>query len=110
LAMFRSLASSLSRTVFCNVVICNTGFYGGSVVVSPYREAHRRTLYGHSGSGLFTTQVVQLPVDDLIMTQRRSEDMGQGDGSSRLFKDPPSGFFERALLLRERVALEKERG
>ncbi len=86
LKMFQSLANSLSRTVFCNVVICNTGYYGGSLIVSPFREAYRRTLYAHEGSPLFTTQVVQLPVRDMVEAQ-------QDDMSAGQFKNPPAGFF-----------------
>ena len=110
LETFRSLANSLSRTVFCNLVICNTGFYGGSLVVSPYYMPHQRTLYEHNGSRLFTTQVVKLPVRDLITAQCRSENIDQSGGDSGLFKNPPPGFFERAQLLRQRVDLTRERG
>lgn len=102
LEMFRSLASSLSRTVFCNVVICNTGFYGGSFVVSPYKETHCRTIYGHSGPHLFTTQVVQLPVEALFNAQSNT-----GVLSESGFKDPPPGFTERTQLLRKSVNLNK---
>jgi len=87
--MFQSLADALSRTVYCNVVICNTGVYGGSLAVSPYYEAHKRTIYAHQGPGLFTTQVVQLPVRGLI--EMLSGKSGVSDGKQE-FKDPPPGL------------------
>ena len=87
LGMFRSLADSLSRTVFCNVVICNTGFYGGSLVVSPYYEPYRRTIYEHNGKGLFSTQVVNLPVKGLRMAQ--CDDIKINN--KQIWKTPPPG-------------------
>jgi predicted amidohydrolase len=93
LGMFRSLADSLSRTVFCNVVVCNTGYYGGSLAVSPYYQAFRRTLYLHEGNRLFTTQVVQLPVFGLHQALNGNGAMEKPtqDKPSQLFKDPPPG-------------------
>lgn len=88
LGMFRSLAESLSRTVYCNVVICNTGYYGGSLAVSPYYKPHLRTVYSHEGNGLFSTQVVQLPVAELI----RAALSQSGCGRDSAFKTPPPGF------------------
>lgn len=63
--LFESLAVSLSRTVFCNVVVCNTGFYGGSLVVSPYYDAFKRVGYSVDGGNIFNAQCVRLPVRDL---------------------------------------------
>ena len=99
LGMFRSLADSLSRTVFCNVIVCNTGFFGGSIAVSPYHAAYRRTLYSHYGNGLFTTQVVKLPVRGVEQALR-----GKGEKTTikkpdeKVFKDPPPGVGEPANL------------
>ena len=93
IGMFRSLADSLSRTVFCNVVVCNTGYYGGSVVVSPYYEVHRRTLYEHQGSGLFTTQVVQLPVRGLVQARQGGVTKTKRYEDVQEFKSPPPGVL-----------------
>ena len=92
LDMFRSLAESLSRTVYCNVVICNTGYYGGSLAVSPYFDPHLRRVYSHEGNKLFTTQVVQLPVKGLI--EAMSSPTTPGNAKSE-FKTPPPGLEHR---------------
>ena len=59
---FDHAAEALARMIFCNVVICNCGYYGGSTVVSPYRRPEKRAIYRHSGAGLRTSQLVELPV------------------------------------------------
>jgi predicted amidohydrolase len=91
---FRYHAESLSRTMFCNVVICNTGFYGGSVAVSPFYEPWRRTIYGHDGNNMLATQVVKLPVKSLDDAQ--SDIVAQANPadpcSKRLFKNLPPGW------------------
>ena len=95
LGMFRSLADSLSRTVFCNVIVCNTGFFGGSIAVSPYHAAYRRTLYSHDGSGLFTTQVIKLPVKGVEQALRgNGEKKTIKKRNEKVFKDPPPGVPE----------------
>lgn len=62
-------AEALARTLHCNVVVCNTGTYGGSLAVTPYYEPFRRTVYRHQGSRLATVQIVTLPVRELIEAQ-----------------------------------------
>ena len=105
LKMFRALADALSRTVFCNVVVCNTGYFGGSLVVSPYREEFRRTLYAHDGHGLFSTQVVPLPVRDIIWAQTLEDDKINKPRDQRLFKDPPPGYQEMGQLSLKQIKL-----
>lgn len=93
LEMFRSLADSLSRTVYCNVVVCNTGHWGGSLAVAPYFEAFKRTIYEHKGSRLFTTQVVQLPVRPLMESATKPVLVQPQPEPKQLFKDPPPGHI-----------------
>lgn len=85
--LFESLAVSLSRTVFCNVVVCNTGYFGGSLVVTPYYEAFKRIGYSVDGGELFTAQCVQLPVRDLDAAIH-----GRDTGPSATYKHLPPGF------------------
>jgi predicted amidohydrolase len=80
------LCEAIARLVYCNVIICNTGYYGGSVVYSPYKDSFKRVLYKHEGKELFTTQVVDLPVKDLDDAQK-----GESD-KNRLFKSKPPGY------------------
>lgn len=88
---FYSLAETLSRTVFCNVVVANTGFYGGSVAISPYYAAYKRTIFRHEGPKLFTTQVVKLPVSAL--------DNAKNSGTkTNDFKEKPPGCENRQNL------------
>lgn len=102
LGMFHSLADSLSRTVYCNVVVCNTGRFGGSLAVSPYYEAFRRTLYAHEGARLFSTQVVELPVRDLIRASQGKMSNIQVNQKLQEFKDPPPGV-QSAITSRDLI-------
>lgn len=93
LGMFRSLADSLSRTIYCNVVICNTGFYGGSLAVSPYFDAFRREIYSHGGGKLFSTQVFSLPLSKLDSSLKGVPEKYISEKSEKLlFKAPPPGL------------------
>ena len=83
---FWHTAESLCRTLFCNVVVCNTGYYGGSVCVSPYDAPHERTIFRAEGRKLFTTQVIKLPVKKIIKKQRSIE-------SDNELKELPPGFL-----------------
>ena len=86
---FLHTAESLCRTLHCNVVICNTGHYGGSVCVSPYRDSYRRIIYKHEGNKLFASQVIKLPVKKIIEQQKRKI---RGSEEDRDFIELPPGF------------------
>jgi predicted amidohydrolase len=67
---FRHHAESLMRAMYCNVVICNTGFYGGSVAVAPFHTPFKRTIYRHDGASMVTSQLIALPLKELDAVQR----------------------------------------
>ena len=84
---FRHIAESTARTVYCNVVICNTGHFGGSLCISPYFRPWRRTVFRREGAKLFSSDVVGLPVRSLALAQCGTEEHGP-DGA-QIFKTPP---------------------
>lgn len=81
---FDHMAEALSRTLFCNVVVCNCGQFGGSLAVSPFREPFRRLIYRQSGQELTHAQVVKLPLASLLDHQKGND--------NRDFKSRPPGF------------------
>lgn len=84
---FDHIAEAISRMVFCNVVVCNCGRYGGSVAVSPYREPYMRTVYRHSGQKLPNAQLIELPLQPLMDHQT------SGGVTQTVFKSLPPGFL-----------------
>jgi hypothetical protein len=99
---FRHVAEAVARMAFCNVIICNCGHFGGSLAVSPYRLPERRTIYQHSGAGLATAQVIEVPVSRLDEHQHLN--YPQSDGVN-LFKSLPPGYEFAAPLYRHIVDL-----
>lgn len=87
---FDHMAEALSRTLFCNVVVCNCGQYGGSLAVSPFREPFRRLIFRQSGQKLAHAQVVKLPLAALLDHQNGND--------SPHFKSRPPGFDNFVLL------------
>jgi hypothetical protein len=86
---FAHIAESLCRTVYCNVVVCNTGWYGGSIAIAPFHDHTRRPVFQILGNELSTAQVIKLPVDiiDEAIRNRTLEKDGR-----RLLKALPPGF------------------
>ena len=87
---FDHLSEALGRMLFCNVVVCNCGKFGGSHAVSPFRKPYRRTIYRHVGQNLPNAQLVELPLATLLAHQTGSE--------SREFKSLPPGFSNHVAL------------
>lgn len=94
---FDHIAEALSRMLFCNVVVCNCGKFGGSVALSPFKKPYMRTVYRHSGQELPNAQIVQLPLR--IIANHQS-----GTSSAQL-KSLPPGFAEFEELLKKEEPL-----
>ena len=101
---FRHHAESLARTMYCNLVICNTGFFGGSIAVSPYHAPWRRTIYRHEGSKMLATQVIRIPVRSLDDAQL-GKSTAESPGSKSPFKSLPPGW--KRLGRRPKLHIEK---
>lgn len=83
---FNYLCEAVSRLVYCNVIICNTGHYGGSVCFSLKEKEWQRYIYRHEGANLFTSQIVRLPVKDFYEAQTTDDAISKG------FKNQPPGY------------------
>lgn len=94
---FDALAEAISRLLFCNVIICNTGHYGNSLAYSPYKEDYKRIIYKTIGSNIFSTQVINLPVKVLDEEQKMAHKQFQTNfplkNKDNIFKWPP-GYFK----------------
>lgn len=94
---FDHVAEALSRMVFCNVVICNCGKFGGSHVICPLRDPYKRTIYRKFGQELTSTQIVKLPLQKLVKHQ-------SGEFSEE-FKGLPPGYDKfNELLKKNRIS------
>lgn len=82
---FYHSAEAIARMVFCNVVVCNCGRFGGSLAISPYRKSYERTIYMHCGQELPNAQLIQLPLRSLAAHQKSGDDI-------KTYKSLPPGF------------------
>lgn len=97
---FAHIAEAICRTVYCNVVVCNTGHFGGSLVLSPYYESHRRPSYRLEGQRLVGVQCIEVPVAAI----QRAWEGNRGNGDDKM-KNLPPGFMEHHQLRRRRTDL-----
>jgi len=90
---FFFLAEAISRLVFCNVVVCNTGHFGGSVVFSPYKNSFKRNIFKLEGKNIFNVQIVPVPVKSLD-DARYIDENDIGEVRKSAFKSRPPGYDE----------------
>lgn len=93
LESFRHIAESIARIVYCNVAICNTGIYGGSMVFYPAYDAYKRYIYRHEGARISSVQTVSLPVESLYHVQMEDEPIAKNKG----LKSLPPGYIYHPL-------------
>jgi hypothetical protein len=89
---FLQIAEALSRIMFCNITICNTGRFGGSVVIAPYYRPWKRLVYRHEGAALGTSQIVEIPVRQLVDAQQGARVTLPSEQPEYLFKHRPPLF------------------
>lgn len=99
---FDHTAEALSRMIFCNVVVCNCGYFGGSLAVSPYYRPEKRTIYRHSGAMLPNAQVITLPVRQLA--EHQSGQVATSSGKP-VFKSLPPGFNGMVSLTQQKSSV-----
>ena len=87
---FDHIAEALSRMLFCNVVVCNCGKFGGSIALSPFKKPYKRLIYRHSGQDLSNAQIIQLPLRKIA--EHQSENFSED------LKSLPPGFNETRNL------------
>jgi predicted amidohydrolase len=69
-AGFISVADTMQRMLLCNVVICNTGFFGGSVAFTPLRDRNKRQVLQINGNNIHAAVTVHLPLKELREVQK----------------------------------------
>ncbi len=104
---FTHNAESLSRTMYCNVVVCNTGHFGGSQAISPYYLPYRRPSFRMDGQKLASAQLVELPVAPIERCWRDNRRPSETDGEGK-FKELPPGFRDEFALVRKEVDIARE--
>lgn len=66
---YASIADCLQRLLMCNVVICNSGYYGSSLCYSPYREPYKREVMRVIGNHIDAAITIQMPIRKLVKAQ-----------------------------------------
>lgn len=89
LGYFHTLSDTLHRILFCNVVVCNSGNYGGSHSFTPYRNPHKRKRYEIAGNQVNAATTIELPLKSLADEQR-----AKPNHHNEKFMHKPANFNE----------------
>lgn len=95
LTSYFAMSESLTRLLYCNVIICNTGFYGGSLAVSPYNDSNERIIYQYRGQRMFNSKLLSIPLARLINAQKYDFVSGDKKKDGIEFKSVPPGYSDR---------------
>ncbi len=90
-----AMAESLTRLLYCNVIICNTGQFGGSLAFSPYDDVNDRTIYKYYGQKMLNIHQLKLPVTSLAEAQGYNFVTGDKKKDGIRFKASPPGYFDK---------------
>jgi predicted amidohydrolase len=98
LSTFESLSESAMRLLFCNVVVANSGCYGGSLAVSPYYLPRNREVLRMRGEHIDAVERFWVPVEPLRLEQqhRTSPKQQEKDKQNpKRFKEKPADWPKR---------------
>lgn len=95
---FDALAETAMRLLFCNVVVANSGCYGGSVAVAPYYSPHRRCVIRLEGQHIDTLESFRIPLKSL----RNEQTLPHGGARQRDPSTTRTGGSDAGCLFKER--------
>ena len=87
---FAHAAQATARMLFVNIVIINTGHYGGSVAIAPYYAPHRRVIFQHEGMRLYSSQIFEISLSSIAEAQNGKKP--KGPNGAKIWKSLPPGF------------------
>lgn len=90
-----AMAETLTRLLYCNVIVCNTGQYGGSLAFSPFDDTNDRIIYKYHGQKNFTTHHISVPIKSLSIAQGFDFVNGDKKKSGIKFKATPPGYSDK---------------
>lgn len=98
---FAGMSDTAQRLLMCNVVVCNTGLYGGSLAYSPHRHRISRYKYKIQGNDVGVAVTIELPLKKLAEFQRTGKQPEQK--ADKFIELPPFYEYVEGHCLREIV-------